>query len=73
MLENAPSVWFAWYPWCLDHHLYNWAGIEFTDNPQGSEIYRTNSITNQVLDILSDEDISRITKSGFIQPSLIRR
>ena len=47
--------------------------IRFTNNPQGSEIYRTNSITNQVLDNLSDEDISRITKSGFIKPSLIRR
>lgn len=45
--------------------------IKFTDNPQGSEIYRTNHLTQQILDNLSDEDIAKITKSGYINPAII--
>ena len=46
--------------------------IRFTNNPQGNEIQRVNSFTQQVLDKLSDEDIAKITNSGLITPSIIR-
>lgn len=45
--------------------------IHFTDNPQGSEVYRANSFTQQVLDNLSTEDIARITGAGTVAPSVV--
>lgn len=45
--------------------------IRFVDNPQGSEIYRVNNLTSQILDTLTNEDIARITESGYIVPAVI--
>lgn len=46
--------------------------IKFTDNPQGSEINRINSFTDQVLNRLSDRNIANILETGYIDPSIIK-
>ena len=45
--------------------------IRYVDNPQGNEIWRIDNFRKEVLDPITDQDIARITGSGYIEPAII--